>query len=150
MRIPIQVLVYPVRKANDNWEYLMLKRVKSLGGFWQGVTGALRGKENLVQAANRLFFKETGYIPNVLIQTDLSFKIPMKDGWNENCPVGTKEIPEYLFIAKIDLKSLPKIDLNQHTEWKWCSFEEAMDLLYWENNKVALEYVKRFLDKDRE
>ena len=77
MRIPIQVLVYPVRKANDNWEYLMLKRVKRLGGFWQGATGALKGKENPVQAAKRLLFKETGYIPNDLIQTDLSFKIPM-------------------------------------------------------------------------
>ena len=38
MRIPIQVLVYPVRSLKKGWEYLMLKRVESRGGFWQGVS----------------------------------------------------------------------------------------------------------------
>lgn len=33
MRIPNQVLIYPVRKTDEDWEYLMLKRVKIRGGF---------------------------------------------------------------------------------------------------------------------
>ena len=38
--IPIQVLIYPVRKTPNGWEYLMLKRIISRDGVWQGVTGA--------------------------------------------------------------------------------------------------------------
>ena len=131
--------------------FKIIKRTEGTGGmpsFWQGVTGAPEGKETIIQAAKRELLEETGYIPSVLIETDLSFKIPMRDEWEEYYPEGTKEIPEYLFIGKINQLDLPKINPNEHTEWKWCSFEEAMDLLYWDNNKVALEYVKRFLEED--
>ena len=145
MRIPIQVLIYPVRKTNEKWEYLMLKRVKNRGGFWQGVTGAPEIEETLSEAAIRELYEETGYSPLNLIKTDISYIIPMEDRWKDIYPDGTKEIPEYLFIAKIDEPSAPKIDPIEHTNWQWCSYEEAMNLLSLEDNKRALEYVKKFL-----
>ncbi len=148
MRIPIQVLVYPVKKTNEDWEYLMLKRVKNRGGFWQGVTGAPENEENLSKAAKRELFEETGYNPLNLIETDISYIIPMEDRWKEIYPEGTKEIPEYLFIAKIDVSSPPKIDPIEHNDWKWCSYEEAMNLLSLEDNKRALDFVHRFLGKE--
>ncbi len=40
MRLPIQVLVYPIHQAGSDWEYLLLHRVGGRGAFWQGVTGA--------------------------------------------------------------------------------------------------------------
>ena len=148
MRIPIQVLVYPVKKTNEDWEYLMLKRVKNRGGFWQGVTGAPENDENLSKAAKRELFEETGYTPLNLIETDISYIIPMEDRWKDIYPEGTKEIPEYLFIAKIDVSSPPKIDPIEHNDWKWCSYEEAMNLLSLEINKRALDFVHRFLGKE--
>lgn len=30
-----------------------------------------------------------------------------------------------------------------------CSFEEAMDLLFFDSNNTALEYFKRFLEEER-
>ena len=148
MRIPIQVLIYPVRKTKDDWEYLMLKRVNNRGGFWQGVTGAPENDETLSEAAKRELYEETRYSPLNLIKTDISYIIPMEDRWKDIYPEDTKEIPEYLFIAKIDVSSPPKIDPIEHNDWKWCSYEEAMNLLSLEDNKRALEFVHRFLGKE--
>ncbi len=149
MRIPIQVLVYSVKKTNEEWEYLMLKRVKNRGGFWQGVTGAPENEETLSEGALRELFEETGYSSGNLIKTDISYVIPMEDRWIDIYPKGTTEIPEYLFIAKIDVSSPPKIDPIEHNEWKWCSYEEAMELLSLEDNKRALEFVHKFLGKEK-
>ena len=145
MRIPIQVLIYPVRKGNENWEYLMLKRVKNRGGFWQGVTGAPETGETLSEGAKRELYEETGYSPLNLIKTDISYAIPMEDRWKDIYPEGTEEIPEYLFIALIHQPISPKIDPAEHNDWKWCSYEEAMNLLSLDDNKKALEYVKYYL-----
>ena len=148
MRIPIQVLVYPVRKTNGEWEYLMLKRVDNRGNFWQGVTGAPENDETLSEGAIRELYEETGYSPLNLIKTDISYIIPMEDRWIDIYPEGTKEIPEYLFIAKIDDPRPPKIDPIEHNDWKWCPYEEAMNLLKWEDNKRALDFVHKFLGED--
>lgn len=152
MRIPIQVLVYPVRKSSCNWEYLMLKRVKSRGGFWQGVTGAPEGNETITEGAARELFEETSFKLNSvdLIKTDISYIIPMEERWVGIYPKGTKEIPEYLFIGIIKQLKSPKIDPIEHEEWKWCSYEEAMNLLSLKDNKKALEYVQNFLRKNLE
>ena len=148
MRIPIQVLIYPVRKTNEDLEYLMLKRVKDRGGFWQGVTGAPENDETLSEAAIRELYEETGYNPLNLIKTDISYIIPMEDRWKDIYPEETTEIPEYLFIAKIDESSPPKIDPIEHNDWKWCSYQEAMNLLSLEDNKTALDFVHKFLGKE--
>ena len=145
MRIPIQVLVYPIRKTKGDWEYLMLKRVKNRGGFWQGVTGAPENDETLSEGAKRELYEETGYSSLNLTKTDITYIIPMEDRWKNIYPEGTKEIPEYLFIAKIDESGPPKIDPIEHNDWKWCSYEEAMDLLSLDDNKRALKAVRRFL-----
>jgi len=148
VRIPIQVLIYPVRKTNEKWEYLMLKRVKNRGGFWQGVTGAPENEETFSEGALRELYEETAYNPSNLIKTDISYIIPMEDRWIDIYPVGTKEIPEYLFIAKIDETGPPKIDPIEHNDWKWCSYEEAMELLSLEDNKRALDFVHMFLGEE--
>ena len=149
MRIPIQVLVYPVRKNNNNWEYLMLKRIISRGGVWQGVTGAPEVGETIAEGAKRELCEETGYRSFTLIKTEVSYIIPMQDRWKDIYPEDTKEIPEYLFIANINESSPPQIDPIEHDDWKWCKYEEAMDLLSWENNKSALEFVHRFLGEEK-
>ncbi|GAH54536.1 unnamed protein product, partial [marine sediment metagenome] len=143
VRIPIQVLVYPVRKTNNEWEYLMLKRIISRGGVWQGVTGAPEADETIAEGAKRELFEETGYRSFTLIKTDVSYIIPMQDRWKDIYPEDIKEIPEHLFIAKINEQGSPQIDPIEHDDWKWCKYEEAVDLLSWENNKSALEFVHK-------
>ena len=123
----------------------MLKRVDNRGGFWQGVTGAPENNETNYEAAKRELYEETGYKSVNLIKTDISYIIPMEDRWKDIYPEGTEEIPEYLFIAKINHSNPPQIDPIEHTEWNWCNFDEALSLLRWEDNKKALKYVKNYL-----
>lgn len=144
-RIPIQVLVYPVRYADEKWEILLLRRLESRGGFWQGVTGALEEGEETIECAKRELLEETGYIPQYLFQIDYSYHIPVDDSEMNVYPPGTKSVLEYVFVAKLDQPEDPTIDRNEHTIWRWCSYEEAMDLLFWETNKEALKHVHSFL-----
>jgi hypothetical protein len=72
----------------------------------------------------------------------------MEDRWIDIYPEGTKEIPEYLFIAKVHHRNPPTIDPIEHDEWKWCIYEEAMNLLTWEDNKNALKFVRRYLREE--
>ena len=81
------------------------------------------------------------------MKTDFSYKIQVDDSDKEIYPDGTIELDEYVFVARIDQEDLPHIDSFEHTEWKWCSYEEAMNLLCWEDNKKALEYVKNYLEE---
>ena len=46
------------------------------------------------------------------------------------------EIPEYAFAVAVDT---PELRLSQeHTEYRWVTYEEGLRLLYWDSNKVAL------------
>lgn len=123
----------------------MLKRVENRGGFWQGVTGAPENRETLFEGAKRELFEETGYTSFTLIKTDVSYIIPMEDRWEDIYPKDTTEIPEYLFIAIIHQSDPPKIDPIEHNKWNWCSYEDAMTLLKWDDNKNALEYVQKYM-----
>ncbi len=81
MRVPIQVLVYPVRKRSSaqkrNWECLLLKRIPRREGFWQGVTGAPLEGESLKDAAQLELFEETKLTPLSLVYIDFSYTIPL-------------------------------------------------------------------------
>jgi len=81
MRIPIQVLVYPVRQRGSKWEYLLLKRIERREGFWQGVTGGVEQGEELDEAARRELLEETGFTPLKLERIDFSYSFPVADEW---------------------------------------------------------------------
>ncbi|MHA1908048.1 MAG: NUDIX hydrolase [Candidatus Thorarchaeota archaeon] len=144
LRVPIQVLVYPVRYKDDNWEYLLLKRVEDRGGFWQGVTGAPEKKEKILEAAKRELLEETGFLAEIIFKVDYTYSINVKDVQGVYAP-DVATIPEYAFMARVHEDSIPVLDPIEHTEWMWCTFDEAYELLKWENNKKALEVVRSML-----
>lgn len=147
LRIPIQVLVYPVKKREVEWQYLMLKRIKSRGGFWQGVTGAVEEGENLLDTAKRELFEETGYRPRFIVQMkNISYSIKLNKRQQKYYSPEIKSVSECVFVARIEHPNSPIIDPKEHDEWKWCNFEEAMGLLSYDDNKKALEIVQKFLE----
>ena len=145
LRVPIQVSVYPVRYKDEKWEYLLLKRVKERGEFWQGITGAPEKKEKILEAAKRELLEETGFVPEIIFKVDYSYTIDVKDVNGSVYAPDVDTIPEYVFLARVREKSIPVRDPVEHTEWKWCTFDEACELLKWEDNKKALEVVRSML-----
>ncbi|MHA1407860.1 MAG: NUDIX hydrolase [Candidatus Heimdallarchaeaceae archaeon] len=144
-RIPKSILVYPVRLDGDIWKVLLLKRTQDRGGFWQGVTGHLEGKERPIDAAKRELLEETSFIPKFMFSVDYSYAIPVSENEKDIFPPGTTNIQEDVFVARIDQPDDPTIDPNEHEAWKWFSFEEAEKMLIWEENKIALRIAQKFL-----
>lgn len=139
MRQPIQVLVYPVRRATSgDWEYLLLQRVPTGGGFWQGVTGGVVGNENLDEAARRELIEETGLVPLVVERIDYSYSLPVDDRWRHLYATDVEEIKEYVFVAHVDALQEPEIS-SEHDQYRWCQFDEALGLLRWPENVEALK-----------
>jgi dATP pyrophosphohydrolase len=144
MRQPFQVLVYPARIAGDDWEYLLLRRVPSRGGFWQGITGGVEEGEDLAGTAMRELAEEAGLVPSALEQMDCSYSLLMQDEWRELYAAGVEEIVEYVFVAFIDRQQEPAISW-EHDAWQWCSLDEALELLTYPENKEALKSCARFV-----
>lgn len=136
-RRPAQVLVYPVRRAGDDWQFLLLRRISSRGGFWQGVTGGAAWGEALIDAARRELLEETGLAPLELQQIDCSYSLTAEDEWRHLYAADVKELREYAFLALVEAHE-PQLDPAEHDRWRWCRFAEALELLTWPENKEAL------------
>ena len=144
MRQPFQVLVYPVRTAGSRWEVLLLRRSASRGGFWQGVTGGVEEEEDLVEAARRELYEETGLAPFALEQIDYSYSFPVEEEWRHLYAVGVEEVVEHVFLALVDGQQEPTITW-EHDNWQWCSFRQALGILTWPGNIEALKRCERFV-----
>src|SRR5215207_9465637 len=127
VRQPIQVLVYPVKAAGNGWEYLLLHRLASRGDFWQGVTGGVEAGEEIADAAKREIIEETGLVPSIIQKVDYTFSYPVAEKWRHLYADGVEEITEYVFLAQVGGQQAPILDAREHDQWKWCSFEDALE-----------------------
>ena len=106
----------------------------------------IRGREGLrpaggwlrFAAAKREAFEEAG-ISNVerMIQLDSTCTVPANvfKEW-KNWPKGTYVVKEMSFAVQVET---PVVAISEeHSEYKWCSIEEAMELLKWDSNKTSL------------
>lgn len=142
MRQPISILVYPVRYGDENWEYILLRRVANpnlgLEDFWQGVTGGLEEGEDLTQAARRELAEETDFVPSSLEKIEYTYTFPIHDKWKEMYPSGVNEIVGHVFIAFIYGSTEPTLS-HEHDTWEWCSADQALKKLKYPGNIEALK-----------
>jgi len=141
MRLPIQVQGILFRKINGEIQYLLLKRISSIGRFWQPVTGGLEEGETKVEALEREVREETGIRKIVRIMKDIYYDEFLDFFKREGCQ---RLIKEYVYGAEVS--SNEKIVMSgEHSEYRWCGFEEALKLLKWKGNKEALEKLNDIL-----
>ncbi len=126
------------KKNRKNWEFLLLKRIPSRGGFWQPVSGRVEKNENPLQAVKRETIEETGIKQFKRIIKDVYlFKL-------EEEPNKTS----YVFGIEIDSSQKINLDANiypEHDKIKWCKFDEAIKLLKWPHNKEGLKKLYKIL-----
>jgi len=147
VRQPIQVLIYPIRRISSKWEYLLVRRIASRGGFWQGVTGGVWQGEELIEAARRELIEETNLVPSALERINYSYFFPVEDEWRHLYADGVEDIIEHVFVAHVESQQEPMIDPNEHDQYRWCSFAEASNLLSWPENMEALKRCHNFVTK---
>jgi 8-oxo-dGTP pyrophosphatase MutT (NUDIX family) len=154
--------VYPIRYKKKDLEFLVIKRA-TVAYNWQCVSasvgqtmGALdhpKG-ESPLDCAKRELFEETGYSSEKIIPLGIPQEIYTEtekdDG--EMSPLHLreelKEITFFNFIALINKIQEPVLNPAEHTDWKWCSFEKAYELIRWAVEKKLLKYVYNYLIKN--
>jgi dATP pyrophosphohydrolase len=136
MRLPIQVLIYIARFTDKGIEYLMLHRCANVI-FWQGVSGGVEDGEIPIETAKRELKEETGLVAE-LIDPSYRFSFPVDDIWKHLYEWNVTDITAHVFIAIVDRSATITLSPPEHDKFRWCSFDDALDLLYWPEDKEAL------------
>jgi 8-oxo-dGTP pyrophosphatase MutT (NUDIX family) len=141
MRLPIQVQGILFRNTDRGIEYLLLKTTPEREDFWQPVTGGLEEGETEPEALKREVSEETG-IKNIVrvIENVDYFEYP-----GAHFVKGFDFIKEYVFGVEVDPEQKIIIDGKEHSQFKWCGYQEACELLKWEENKRALSRLNELL-----
>jgi dihydroneopterin triphosphate diphosphatase len=152
LRVPRQVLVYLYRYSPRVPEFLLLRRTEQWGGFWQGVSGAPEWEESDTSGAIREVLEETGFsVADSLRQIGFRYDLVREsdldgDRWDRLYGSDVKSIPEEVYVAEVPRGVDPRLAPYEHDAFRWCSFEQALELLTWENNRNALVAARAFID----
>jgi dihydroneopterin triphosphate diphosphatase len=136
---PRSIQVVILADSDRERRYLLLKRIESYGGFWQSVTGSLEGDETHKQAAIREMREETGISASDddLIELGIVNTFEIAPQWRSRYEPGVTHNEEVCFALRINERDI-RLDPIEHESWCWVSYEQAMEMLFWESNKRAL------------
>ena len=137
-RAKYQVLVIPYSIDKGNVQYCIFHR--SDMDIWQFIAGGGEDfDESVLLSAKREASEEANIdFNNQYIPLDTVSSIPAncfknaKTIWGEDCYV----IPEYCFGVKVDIEEI--ILSEEHSEYKWFSYEDAIEYLKYDSNRTAL------------
>jgi len=147
MRLPIQVQGIVFRKINGEIQFLLLKRIPKKGNNWQPVTGGVEKGEKKIEAVEREVIEETG-IRNITRIIDGIYYYEYTDLYrsHEEREAIPYLLKEYVFGLEVSSNEKIVIDNREHSEYRWCGFEEALRLLKWKGNKESLKKLNEILN----
>jgi isopentenyldiphosphate isomerase len=134
MDLPIKVEGIIFAKGGNDYKFLIIKRVPEDGDFWQPLTESLEEGETVKECLKRGVKEELG-LDEIKSVTERIWSFPWENKHGE---------PNIDLVYGVEISEDSKITINpqEQSEYKWCIFEEAMELLGKENNKKALEHFK--------
>lgn len=152
-------IIYMLRQAKQIHIYLYRKNRRNLYEFaifqrsdnelwWQGISGGVEYCETIEEAARREAFEEAGirgklplyrlesisYLPTYIFDSEIQEK------WGKDIVV----VPMYFFAMPFD----GEIKISyEHSDVKWLLYEDAMELVYFDDQKTALWELKERLKR---
>ncbi len=127
--------------TNDGLLFLLLKRAKTkmYEHIWQGVAGKIEKGEKSWETAKRELKEETGLKPNKMFIVDHVSK------FYEQIDDRINLVP----VFGIEVNTQEVVLSDEHSEYKWVTIDEALDLLVWTGQKQAIKIVNNMiLSKD--
>ncbi len=129
-------------------KYLLMQRKHSEGGYWQGISGGVEDDEDIATAASRELSEETGFAPICMYRVEFLYTFPVSEEMISWYSSDVEMLTEYVFLAYIDGTPAPRLETREHCNWCWCSYEEAMELLYWRGNKESLKQCEYLINTE--
>lgn len=131
--IIIQNIVY--RKKNRDFEVLILKRAEDRGGFWNVINGTLEFGESVPECRDRELLEEAG-VKSVLNWTDELHRFSFE--YNNHTIV--------VLVYGAEIEASQSVVINEeHTEYKWVSFDEAIRTMKFDDDKKGLQICQDIL-----
>ncbi len=145
MRAPFQVLAIPFRKIGRSLEFCVFHRRRH--DTWQFISGGGEDAETPLQAVQREVAEESGVATDDFISLRSMCYIRSDiypEQYRNNWPKDMYIIPEYSF--GFECNEDIRIS-DEHSGFRWVSYEEAMDLLKYDSNKTAMYELKCRLEE---
>ena len=139
MRAEFQVLVIPfLRNSESKVLYGVFKRADRK--IWQFISGGGEDSETPIEAARRESLEEASIKTGKLYKLDSLTMIPVYCFQEYMDKPGLYVVPEYTFAIELLSESIVLSD--EHSEFKFHEYDEAVDLLQFDSNKTALWELK--------
>jgi dATP pyrophosphohydrolase len=119
-------------------KFLLLKRAqhKIYAGTWQMITATCEKNESTPETAVRELYEETKLKPVKL------YVVPHVNTFYFDLNDSICFSPVFLAIVETDAVSIS----DEHTEYKWATYEEAIELINWPDQIQSLEIINKYLD----
>ncbi|HJW32759.1 MAG TPA: lipoyl(octanoyl) transferase LipB [Holophagaceae bacterium] len=134
------------RRGASHPEVLMMLRTPQTGLWWQSVTGMLEAGESLESAAHRELGEETGLSAVGFRSLDLRHSFWVDPSVVRFPDAEPRFNTETCFALEVDPHQPVRLHPEEHTEFRWCGFEEAHGLMKWEGSKAALRKLQTALE----
>ena len=112
--------------------------------FWQSVTGSLTWEEsNPRQTAIRELKEETGISAiSGLRDLETSHQYEIFPEWRHCYAPGTTQNTEHVFALELTSSEPIKLNPEEHSEYQWLGFDEAITLATSHTNRDAIAWVR--------
>jgi 8-oxo-dGTP pyrophosphatase MutT (NUDIX family) len=148
--VKTQVEAIIFRKNKNKYEFLLLRRTKEKGGFWQPVAGGIEATDkSYLDATYREIYEEAGISKKDIIKViEKVHYFEMSKHYLTGEPVPLVKEYAFGFEVKPDANvSISSNLCNEHDKFEWVSFEKAIEMLKWEDNKNSFRKLKILLNK---
>ena len=110
-------------------EFLVVHRSPRGGAYWHGIAGGLEAGESFAEAAARELYEETG-LRRAAGRDRRAVRLPGRLQTPHGITVGC-------FLVDVPDGWEPTLN-DEHDEYRWCSRDDAVELLYWPEPKELL------------
>lgn len=138
---PESVLVVVYTRAGK----VLLLRRKDRPAFWQSVTGSMNWDEHdRAVTARRELAEETGLVDTTALRDwHRTYRFSIPPPWSERFAPGTRENVEHMFSLELGDETAVTLNPQEHVEFAWLSFDEALKRVSSWTNREAIELVQQ-------